>query len=82
MLWHLADQLWLNSDPLHCDAAAGQPLVENCIAGYNSSIFAYGQTGSGKTHTMQGSLVDREQVKLFGMPVPALSATVYAAWLL
>ncbi|XP_072969272.1 kinesin-like protein KIN-12B isoform X1 [Typha angustifolia] len=32
----------------------GLPLVENCMAGFNSSIFAYGQTGSGKTYTMWG----------------------------
>nr|DAD24097.1 TPA_asm: hypothetical protein HUJ06_025560 [Nelumbo nucifera] len=32
----------------------GTPLVENCLAGFNSSIFAYGQTGSGKTYTMLG----------------------------
>ncbi|XP_020081522.1 kinesin-like protein KIN-12B, partial [Ananas comosus] len=32
----------------------GIPLVENCLAGFNSSIFAYGQTGSGKTYTMWG----------------------------
>ena len=40
---------------------AGQPIVENCIAGYNSSIFAYGQTGAGKTYTMLGSLNAPEQ---------------------
>ncbi|KAF0935938.1 hypothetical protein E2562_036929 [Oryza meyeriana var. granulata] len=34
----------------------GRPLVENCLAGFNSSIFAYGQTGSGKTYTMWGPL--------------------------
>lgn len=34
----------------------GRPMVENCLAGFNSSIFAYGQTGSGKTHTMWGLL--------------------------
>ncbi|XP_020579701.1 kinesin-like protein KIN-12A isoform X2 [Phalaenopsis equestris] len=33
----------------------GLPLVENCLAGFNSSIFAYGQTGSGKTYTMWGA---------------------------
>ncbi len=33
---------------------AGIPMVDNCMAGYNSSIFAYGQTGAGKTHTMMG----------------------------
>ncbi|XP_043722415.1 kinesin-like protein KIN-12B isoform X2 [Telopea speciosissima] len=32
----------------------GAPLVENCLAGFNSSIFAYGQTGSGKTYTIWG----------------------------
>ncbi|XP_068665503.1 kinesin-like protein KIN-12B [Aristolochia californica] len=32
----------------------GMPLVENCLDGFNSSIFAYGQTGSGKTYTMWG----------------------------
>ncbi|XP_050144128.1 kinesin-like protein KIN-12B [Malus sylvestris] len=46
-----------------CDADASQldifqlvgaPLVENCMAGFNSSVFAYGQTGSGKTYTMWG----------------------------
>jgi kinesin family protein 15 len=24
----------------------GLPMVENCLAGFNSSIFAYGQVGS------------------------------------
>lgn len=37
-------------------AVVGQPTVENCLLGFNSSIFAYGQTGSGKTHTMIGDL--------------------------
>ncbi|KAJ3697159.1 hypothetical protein LUZ61_000864 [Rhynchospora tenuis] len=35
---------------------AGVPMVDNCMAGYNSCIFAYGQTGSGKTHTMLGDI--------------------------
>ncbi|KAL5215716.1 hypothetical protein ABZP36_007117 [Zizania latifolia] len=34
----------------------GSPLVENCLSGFNSSIFAYGQTGSGKTYTMWGPI--------------------------
>lgn len=53
---------------------AGLPLVENCLAGYNSSILAYGQTGSGKTHTMQGSLVDLEQVQHHTLLKPTLLA--------
>nr|AMS24240.1 kinesin 12-II protein [Marsilea vestita] len=38
----------------------GLPFVENCLQGFNSSIFAYGQTGSGKTYTMWGSLENLE----------------------
>uniref|UniRef100_A0ACD6A0W5 Uncharacterized protein n=1 Tax=Avena sativa TaxID=4498 RepID=A0ACD6A0W5_AVESA len=34
----------------------GLPMVENCMAGYNSCVFSYGQTGSGKTHTMFGEI--------------------------
>lgn len=29
----------------------GKPIVDSCIAGYNSSCFTYGQTGSGKTYS-------------------------------
>eukprot|EP00040_Diaphanoeca_grandis_P021406 m.114042 g.114042 ORF g.114042 m.114042 type:complete len:1372 (+) comp28322_c0_seq1:106-4221(+) len=36
----------------------GRGVVENCIDGYNGTIFAYGQTGSGKTYTMAGPLDD------------------------
>jgi hypothetical protein len=32
----------------------GRPLVENALAGFNSSIIAYGQTGSGKTYSIFG----------------------------
>ncbi|CAI5492853.1 unnamed protein product, partial [Closterium sp. Naga37s-1] len=42
---------------------AGRPMVDNCIAGYNSTIFAYGQTGSGKTYTMFGAEVDTADVE-------------------
>lgn len=35
---------------------SGMPMVDNCMSGYNSSIFAYGQTGAGKTHTMLGQI--------------------------
>lgn len=38
------------------NAVAGLPMVDNVVAGYNSSIFAYGQTGAGKTYTMLGAL--------------------------
>ncbi|XP_037033712.1 kinesin-like protein KIN-7L, chloroplastic isoform X3 [Bradysia coprophila] len=34
------------------------PIVKQCLEGYNGTIFAYGQTSSGKTHTMIGNDVD------------------------
>nr|XP_010907239.1 kinesin-like protein KIN-12B isoform X2 [Elaeis guineensis] len=47
----VADSRSTQEDIFHL---VGLPLVENCFAGFNSSIFAYGQTGSGKTYTMWG----------------------------
>ncbi|XP_019431563.1 PREDICTED: kinesin-like protein KIN-12B [Lupinus angustifolius] len=43
-----------NATQLDIFELVGAPLVENCLAGFNSSVFAYGQTGSGKTYTMWG----------------------------
>ncbi|XP_010276535.1 PREDICTED: kinesin-like protein KIN-12C isoform X2 [Nelumbo nucifera] len=40
--------------------AAGLPMVENCMSGYNSCMFAYGQTGSGKTYTMMGEIYEMD----------------------
>ncbi|KAL8217308.1 hypothetical protein R6Q57_024145 [Mikania cordata] len=42
----------------------GAPLVENCLAGFNSSVFAYGQTGSGKTYTIWGPINALSEDKL------------------
>ncbi|KAJ1402002.1 P-loop containing nucleoside triphosphate hydrolase [Sesbania bispinosa] len=52
-----SDSLSINNqnftfDSLDIFNLVGVPLVENCLAGFNSSVFAYGQTGSGKTYTM------------------------------
>ena len=33
----------------------GHQLVEQCLQGYNGTIFAYGQTGSGKSYTISGN---------------------------
>eukprot|EP01038_Epipyxis_sp_PR26KG_P014578 gene14578-19577_t len=33
-----------------------RPIVEECLAGFNCTMFAYGQTGTGKTHTMEGNI--------------------------
>ncbi|XP_015958259.1 kinesin-like protein KIN-12B [Arachis duranensis] len=43
-----------NATQLDIFELVGAPLVENCLAGFNSSVFAYGQTGSGKTYTIWG----------------------------
>ncbi|KAK3242190.1 hypothetical protein CYMTET_48102 [Cymbomonas tetramitiformis] len=45
-----------NTDQESLFQAAGLPIVDNCLRGFNSCCFAYGQTGSGKTHTMLGKL--------------------------
>ena len=57
-----ANLLCTDSHYLGCRSVVGQNLVENCLAGYNSSIYAYGQTGSGKTYTMLGNLEDSDRV--------------------
>jgi len=40
----------------------GQKIVEDCIEGYNGTIFAYGQTGAGKTYTMIGPSQDASSI--------------------
>ncbi|GIL43358.1 hypothetical protein Vafri_1134 [Volvox africanus] len=51
------DQVLPEETPQHdLFELAGQVAVDNCLAGYNSSIFAYGQTGAGKTFTVIGQI--------------------------
>eukprot|EP00040_Diaphanoeca_grandis_P044292 m.270485 g.270485 ORF g.270485 m.270485 type:complete len:1035 (-) comp90404_c0_seq1:8-3112(-) len=38
----------------HIFQRVGRGVVNNCLQGFNGTIFAYGQTGSGKTYTMNG----------------------------
>ncbi|KAJ0043965.1 hypothetical protein Pint_17771 [Pistacia integerrima] len=44
----------IDSTQLDVFQLVGLALIENCLAGFNSSVFAYRQTGSGKTYTMWG----------------------------
>lgn len=37
---------------------AVEPLVQQTLRGYNTTVLAYGQTGTGKTHTMEGEVDD------------------------
>lgn len=68
----------------------GRPMVENCMAGYNSSVFAYGQTGAGKTYTMLGAIPKSAEDLQGEVPAPALMLKVLGntappeglAWLL
>ncbi|XP_073275294.1 kinesin-like protein KIN-12B [Primulina huaijiensis] len=45
----------IESNQMDIFQLVGAPIVENCLAGFNSSVFAYGQTGSGKTYTIWGA---------------------------
>ncbi|KAL8486049.1 hypothetical protein ACS0TY_022963 [Phlomoides rotata] len=45
----------IKSNQIDIFELVGALLVENCLAGFNSSVFAYGQTGSGKTYTIWGA---------------------------
>ena len=64
-----------------CTAVAGHPIVENFLAGYNSSIFAYGQTGAGKTYTMIGQLGRSDQVSMTHISESSLChAIVLCSW--
>lgn len=40
--------------------AVGKSIINQCLLGYNGSMFAYGQTGSGKTFTILGKSIDEE----------------------
>lgn len=41
-------------------------MTEQCLDGYNATVFAYGQTGSGKTFTMQGP-INTTSMSLFSL---------------
>eukprot|EP00036_Acanthoecidae_sp_10tr_P014128 CAMPEP_0206294754 /NCGR_PEP_ID=MMETSP0106_2-20121207/4819_1 /ASSEMBLY_ACC=CAM_ASM_000206 /TAXON_ID=81532 /ORGANISM="Acanthoeca-like sp., Strain 10tr" /LENGTH=1315 /DNA_ID=CAMNT_0053725397 /DNA_START=71 /DNA_END=4018 /DNA_ORIENTATION=+ len=43
-------------------SSVGRSVLDNCMKGYNGTIFAYGQTGSGKTYTMTGLLDDDDNI--------------------
>lgn len=49
-----------------------RPLVEDALAGINSTIIAYGQTSSGKTHTIDGDKSDPSKAGIVPRTVTAL----------
>jgi kinesin family protein 4/21/27 len=52
------------------------PLVQQCIQGYNATIFAYGQTGSGKTYTIMGESTTDGRAGILPRAVQALFAAL------
>ena len=52
---------------MYSDTAAD--IIEQTVAGFNTTIFAYGQTSSGKTHTMYGT---QDENGVIGMAVEQL----------
>lgn len=49
-----------------------RPIVEECLEGFNCTIFAYGQTGTGKTHTMEGNIHSDEDAGIVPRSVKAI----------
>ena len=53
------------------------PIVQECLAGFNCTIFAYGQTGTGKTHTMEGDIHHEEMAGIVPRSIRAIFAWKY-----
>jgi kinesin family protein 11 len=49
-----------------------RPIVDECLEGFNCTIFAYGQTGTGKTHTMEGNIHSEEDAGIVPRSVKAI----------
>jgi len=49
-----------------------RPIVDECLEGFNCTIFAYGQTGTGKTHTMEGNIHSDEDAGIVPRSVKAI----------
>ncbi len=58
------DKVLVESTQFDVFEAAGIPMVDNCISGYNSALFVYGQTGAGKTYTMMGDLSGQDEAEV------------------
>lgn len=60
-------------------STAVQPLVQQCMAGYNATVFAYGQTGSGKTHSLMGAPPTEAGVTEDSGVIPRVISDIFAA---
>jgi kinesin family member 5 len=70
--FHFDDILDMNSDQLTSYESLGEPILNDILNGYNSTLMAYGQTGSGKTFTVFGS---RHSIDTIGKSGPLLNDT-------
>ncbi len=52
------------------------PIVQECLAGFNCTIFAYGQTGTGKTHTMEGDIHHEDMAGIVPRSIRAIFETL------
>ena len=59
------------------------PVIGDVLAGFESTVFAYGQTGTGKTHTMEGDILDSENMGIIPRAAEAIFAKLQvraSAW--
>ena len=56
-----------------------RPIVDECLEGFNCTIFAYGQTGTGKTHTMEGNIHSEEDAGIVPRSVKAILENLEAS---
>ena len=56
-----------------------RPMVDEALAGFNTTIFAYGQTGTGKTHTMEGDINSEVDAGIVPRSVKAILETLEAS---
>jgi hypothetical protein len=55
-----------------------EPLVQQTLRGFNTTVFAYGQTGTGKTFTMEGDVDDAERMGVIPRAVASIFRTLEA----
>jgi kinesin family member 11 len=53
-----------------------KPIVDECLMGFNCTIFAYGQTGTGKTHTMEGDIHSEDNAGIVPRAVKSILETL------
>jgi len=55
-----------------------EPMVQQTLRGFNTTVFAYGQTGTGKTFTMEGDVDDPEKMGVIPRAMASIFRTLEA----